>query len=105
MYYHYIMKQVMYPNRTQISLPNDLKSLIEAYATKYGESLSEYVRKAALVRMVIDDADKRDLERIANAVIGSVPKTKSGWKNIKDIAKWQSNLRKDEDVHRFKKLA
>jgi len=98
------MKQAIYPNRTQISLPNDLKALIDAYAAKYGESVSEYLRKAALVRMVIDDADKKDLERIANAVVGTIPKNKSGWKNVKDLAKWQSNLRRDEDKHRFEKL-
>lgn len=91
------MKVASYPNRTQISLSPELKSLIESRGAALGESLSEYLRKAAILRLTLDEVDKRDLELLADITAGSVPKSQSGWKNIKDVSRWQHNLRKDED--------
>ncbi|MBI2310167.1 hypothetical protein HYU89_04705 [Candidatus Collierbacteria bacterium] len=50
--------------------------------------------------MAIEDVERNDLKLIAQTVIGSVPKSKSGWKNVKNIGEWQRKLRKDEDRHR-----
>lgn len=94
------MKQAVHSNRTQISLSPQLKALIQSQGTLYGESLSEYLRKAALIRLSLEDSEKEELELIAEAVVGSVVKSKSGWKSIKDISKWQKQIRKNEEVHR-----
>lgn len=64
------------------------------------ESLSEYLRQAALLRMMLEDVERNDLKLIAKTVVGGVSKSKSGWKNIKNIGEWQRQLRKNEDQHR-----
>ncbi|OGM26153.1 hypothetical protein A3D00_02930 [Candidatus Woesebacteria bacterium RIFCSPHIGHO2_02_FULL_38_9] len=94
------MKQAIYPNRTQISLSPELKALIEARIALSQESFSEYLRKAAIIRMILEDVEKNELALIAKTIIGSIPKNKSGWKDIKDISKWQREERVNEDKHR-----
>jgi len=94
------MKQAVCPNRTQISLSDDIKALIESRAFMRGESLSEYLRKAAVVRMALEDVDKADLALIADAVIGKIQKGNSGWKHVSDIGAWQKKEREYEDKHR-----
>lgn len=94
------MNTAIYPTRTQISLSPALKKLVETRSTISNESLSEYLRRAAVLRMAIEDVERNDLKLIAQTVIGSVPKSKSGWKNVKNIGEWQRKLRKDEDRHR-----
>lgn len=94
------MKQAIYSSRTQISLSPELKKLIESEGQLLKESLSEYLRKAAILRMVLDANKAKQLELVAEAVVGKVARNKSGWKDIKNISLWQSNLRKDESKHR-----
>ena len=94
------MNTAIYPTRTQISLSPALKKLVETRSIISNESLSEYLRRAAVLRMAIEDVERNDLKLIAQTVIGSVPKSKSGWKNVKNIGEWQRKLRKDEDRHR-----
>ncbi|MBL7078177.1 hypothetical protein ISS42_00775 [Candidatus Shapirobacteria bacterium] len=94
------MKQSIYSQRTQISLSPQLRSLIEAERILTKESLSQYLRKAAVLRMVLDMVERSDLDLIAEAVIGSVSKSKSGWKKVADIKSWQRKQRKDENRHR-----
>ena len=101
MYYHYIiMNTAIYPIRTQISLSTDLKRLIEASRTRLNESLSEYLRRAAILRMMLEDREKNDLQTVAMAVIGNVAKSKSGWNQVKNISSWQKQERRNEDRHR-----
>lgn len=94
------MQMAIYPIRTQISLSSELKKLIEMRGAVLNEGLSEYLRRAAVLRMAVDDVERNDLKLIAKTVIGGVSKSKSGWKNVKNIGEWQRRLRKDEDQHR-----
>lgn len=94
------MNTAIYPVRTQISLSPELKKLIEMRGAVLNEGLSEYLRRAAVLRMAVDDVERNDLKLIAKTVIGGVSKSKSGWKNVKNIGEWQRKLRKDEDRHR-----
>lgn len=94
------MKVAIHTNRTQISLSTQLKALIKSQGALYGESLSEYLRKAALLRLALEEMERKELELTAEAVIGSIPKDKSGWKKIKDVSKWQRQERKREEIHR-----
>lgn len=93
------MKQT-YSLRTQISLSPQLRNLINIQKIYMGESLSEYLRKAAILRMVAENIEKKDLNLVAEAVIGKVLKNKSGWKKIKDVPEWQRKERENEDKHR-----
>ena len=94
------MNTAIYPIRTQISLSPELRKLIEMRGAVLNEGLSEYLRRAAVLRMAVEDMERNDLKLIAQTVIGSVPKSKSGWKNVKNIGEWQRQLRKNEDRHR-----
>ncbi|MEK7064728.1 MAG: hypothetical protein AAB973_03935 [Patescibacteria group bacterium] len=94
------MNTAIYPIRTQISLSTDLKRLIEASRTRLNESLSEYLRRAAILRMMLEDREKNDLQTVAMAVIGNVAKSKSGWNQVKNISSWQKQERRNEDRHR-----
>lgn len=94
------MKHILYPNRTQISLSDDIKHRIEQRATLNNESLSEYIRKSALIRMALEDTEKNALKLVANAVIGKVQKQNSGWATTTNIADWQRKERISENDHR-----
>ena len=94
------MKKTTYPLRTQISLSLQLRNLIDAQRVTLGESLSEYLRKAAILRMIAEDIEKKDLDLVAGAVVGKVAKSKSGWKKVKNIVEWQKKERKHENKHR-----
>ncbi|MBI5357090.1 hypothetical protein HZB78_05800 [Candidatus Collierbacteria bacterium] len=94
------MNTAVYPIRTQISLSPELRKLIEMRGAVLNEGLSEYLRRAAVLRMAVDDVERNDLKLIAQTVVGSIPKFKSGWKNVKNIGEWQRKSRKDEDQHR-----
>jgi hypothetical protein len=101
MYYDYIiMNRAVYPIRTQISLSPQLKRLIKIRGGGLDESLSEYLRKAAILRMALEDIDRNDLRRVAMTVIGGVSKQKGGWSREKSVSSWQSRVRRDEDEHR-----
>lgn len=94
------MRQKTYPKRTQISLSLELKRLIEAHGAAVAESLSEYLRKAAMLRMALEDVEKDDLKRVAMTVVGSVPKQRGGWSREKSASLWQRHTRRDENRHR-----
>lgn len=94
------MKTATTPVRTQISLSSGLKKLIEAKEAVTGEGLSAYLRKAALIRMMLEETERDDLKRVADAVVGAITPQRSGWKNEQDIAAWQRNERQYEDRHR-----
>lgn len=94
------MNTAIYPTRTQISLSPELKKLIEMRGAVLNEGLSEYLRRAAILRMAVEDVAANDLKLIAKAVVGSIPRGKSGWKNINNISDWQRTERRNEDFHR-----
>lgn len=94
------MNTTIYPTRTQISLSPELKKLIEARGAVLNEGLSEYLRRSAILRMAVEDVAANDLKLVAKAVVGSIPKGKSGWKNIKDVSDWQRMERQHENRDR-----
>ena len=82
--------------RTQITLTKNIKKLIEKHARTTGESLSEYLRKAAMVRLLIENKDQNQLKKLAERVIGSVDlKKHPEWKNEKVVQKWVRKLRSE----------
>lgn len=94
------MNTAIYPVRTQISLSDDLKKLIAVRGNRLNESLSEYLRKAAIIRMALEDMETGDLKAVAQSVVGGVSRRDSGWRSTKDISAWQRQERRHEDQHR-----
>lgn len=85
--------------RTQITLTEKLKALVEKDALAKGESLSEYLRKAAIERLKSEEDDKKSREKLANEVIGSIDlKNHPVWKTKKGIYKWVRKLREEESL-------
>lgn len=84
--------------RTQITLTKKIKELIEKKSVAMGISVSEYLRRAALVVATIDDQGKTDLMMLAKKVVGSVDLRKHPeWKDKKSVVKWQRDLRSEWD--------
>ncbi len=94
------MKTAVHTVRTQISLSPELKSLIEKEGKELKESLSQYLRRAAILRLALTEIDDTNLKDLRAMVIGSVSKDESGWKKTENISDWQRNRRKEEDGHR-----
>ncbi|RLC34268.1 hypothetical protein DRH14_03360 [Candidatus Shapirobacteria bacterium] len=82
--------------RTQITLTTGLKKLIENNAKKKKQSLSEYLRRAALLNLLIDKGEEEDLDKLADRVVGSVNlKNHVEWKNKQAVNKWVRDLRSE----------
>jgi len=88
--------------RTQIYLPEDLRKEIDRQRSLSGESLAEYLRKAAKERLKKDRKKKVDLKKLADEVVGSVKK--GAWSGV-DVEKWQREIREEEDRHLFEKTS
>lgn len=82
--------------RTQIYLPADLRQEIDKQLHQTGESLAEYLRKAAEQRLKAGKKRKVDLKKLAE-LLGSVSKAESGWKGI-NVMEWQREIRKDRKI-------
>lgn len=80
--------------RTQIIIPQNLRKEIESARRATGESLAEYLRKAAQDRLERERKKSVNLELLARK-IGTVKK--SGWEGI-DVLEWQRNMREDRDI-------
>lgn len=101
MYDSYIMKltsllEENQPNlRTQITLTTPLKRVLEAKKRLLGESLSEYLRKAAVLRLLAEDEENRDLKVLAESFTRSRPWKKQhlSWKRKEAVRNWQKKLR------------
>lgn len=94
------MKTITTPLRTQISLSPALKKLIIERGLARDESMSEYLRRAAIIRMALEENEANDLKLIADTIVGKVSPKDSGWNNVKNIVAWQQKNRKYEDIHR-----
>lgn len=82
--------------RTQITLTENLKALVTDMANERGESLSEYLRRAALIKILLDKQEKDDLGKLANSLIGSIKlKNHPNWKTKADIYKWSRKIREE----------
>ena len=82
--------------RTQIYLPEELRQEIDKSRRESGESMAEYLRKAAEQRLKTGKRRKADLKKLAE-LLGSVSREDSGWKGI-DVLKWQREIRKDRKI-------
>lgn len=83
--------------RTQISLTRAIKRAIEAKGKLLGESLSEYLRKAAVIRIMAEEDEEQELAMAANNFVGSSKwkKTHPNWKNKAAVIAWQKKLRNE----------
>ncbi|MBI2641596.1 hypothetical protein HYW87_03320 [Candidatus Roizmanbacteria bacterium] len=82
--------------RTQITLTEKLKQLVEKKAVEKDISLSEYLRRAALVSLLVEGDEREELKRLADMVIGSVSSKKNPhWKNKRAVKKWVRDLRSE----------
>jgi DNA repair photolyase len=83
--------------RTQISLTPSIKKAIEAKKRLTGESLSAYLRKAALIRLAGEEEEEKELKRLANSFVGAGKwkKTHPNWGNKKSAQKWLERLRNE----------
>lgn len=80
--------------RTQIIIPQNLRKDIESARRATGESLAEYLRKAAQERLEKEKKKMTNLEKLAKEVVGAVKK--SSWEGI-DVSEWQRQMREDRD--------
>lgn len=82
--------------RTQVVLTMALKRLIETKKRITGETLSEYLRKAALWRFLAEEEERKEAQKLANLLIGSVSlKKHPEWKTKRKIQGWVRDLRKE----------
>jgi hypothetical protein len=82
--------------RTQVVLTVTLKKLIEAKRRLTGETLSEYLRKAALLRFLAEEEEQKELDKLADLLVGSVSlKDHPQWKTKRKIQRWVRSLRKE----------
>lgn len=80
--------------RTQITLTEMLKKAIEEKASGQGKSLSEYLRQAALLQLILEGENEIELEELANKVVGSIDLEKHPeWKTEKKVKRWVKRLR------------
>lgn len=83
--------------RTQITLTNHLKSLVTDMASERGESLSEYLRRAALIKLLLDKQEKEDLEKVAKSLIGSIKLSNHPeWSTPNKVHRWVRSLREEK---------
>jgi len=83
--------------RTQITLTEQLKILVEGIAQEKGESLSEYLRKAAIVRLLVEETEKENLVNLAKRVMGSLNlDNHPEWKDKNSIQKWIRDIREEK---------
>lgn len=80
--------------RTQITLTASLKQLVEEKANLKGQSLSEYIRRALMLSLLVDRQQSVDLEKLANQLVGSVNAKKNPqWKTVSNVKRWVKKLR------------
>lgn len=93
-----MLKQILedknYSVRTQISLSPSLKRLIDAKRRLWGESLAEYLRKAAALRMLSEAEEKEEIKRMIKMTKGCIPKGKyPDLDRLSEIVRWQKKER------------
>jgi len=83
--------------RTQIYLPKDLREQIDKDRLVTGESLAEYLRKAAKLRVKKEKKKKQDLKKLVEEIF-SKPIKNGAWEGV-DVNRWHHDFRKAEDDH------
>jgi len=102
MYYDYIMIIISSTDsddkniRTQITLGSKLKAEAEKRAKIKGVSLSEYLRRALMIHISLEDKKEENLEKLADMVVGSVDLDKHPeWRSKKEVIKWSRKIREE----------
>lgn len=88
--------------RTQIILPKELRDEIDRQRRFVGESLAEYMRKAARERVEKEKKKKVDLKKLAERVVGAA----KGTRTLAQIRAWEREIREERrlsDEHRFRR--
>lgn len=80
--------------RTQIYLPYDLRREIDKVRVFSGESLAEYLRKGAEIKLKQDKKRKADLKKLADRFIGS---SKRSDQEIQEWLDWVREERRLSD--------
>jgi len=93
-----MLKQILedknYSIRTQISLSPTLKRLIDIKRKLWGESLAEYLRKAAMMRILTEAEEEEEMKRIVKLTKGCIDKGKyPELDNLAGIVQWQKEER------------
>lgn len=95
MYDYYIMQML----RTQILLPKKLRIAIDKDRRRRGETLSGYIRKAALVRLKMTQELENRVDHLFDRIIGTVDLSKHPeWQTREKIIKWQRKLRREKGI-------
>ena len=83
--------------RTQISLTRAIKKAIEVKARLLGESLSAYLRKAALIRLASEEEEEKELKTLARNFVGGAQwnKNHAHWATAKSVKKWKVAIRNE----------
>ena len=83
--------------RTQISITRAIKRAVEAKGRLLGESLSEYLRKAAVIRLLSEEEEERELATLARNFVGAGKwkKAHRNWKNKAAVEKWRQKVRQE----------
>lgn len=83
--------------RTQISLPVTLKRAIEAKRRLTGESLSAYLRRAARLRLAVEEEEEKELKILAKNFVGAGKWRKDHpfWSDKETVQKWLNGLRSE----------
>lgn len=80
--------------RTQIYLPEELRAAINKHRT-HGESLSDYMRRAAAERVRKDESKKQDLAKLADEIFGIA----KGTRTKEESEAWIEEIQRDRRLH------
>jgi len=84
--------------RSQVVLTAALKRLIESKRRLTGETLSEYLRQAALLRLWAETEEEEDLDKLADLAVGSVSLTHHPeWQTKAKLQNWVRKMRQEWD--------
>lgn len=80
--------------RTQIYLPRDLREEIDKQRLATGESLAEYLRKAAQRRVEMAKNEKAQLKKLARGIVGAAKGTRTN----KEVKHWLKEIREERKI-------
>jgi len=80
--------------RSQVILTKLLRKMIDERRRLTGETLSAYLRKAALMRILAETEEEKELAQLAKSVIGSLNlKRHPEWQTAKRLKNWLREIR------------
>jgi len=80
--------------RTQIYLPKKLRSEIDAARALTGQSLADFLRGSAVLKIKQLEYKKTNAENLSDEIIGSMDVKNNPWEGL-DLLEWQRELRQD----------